>query len=56
MGHIESKECNLFIQLLQKMIKSHGHDIKLKTVEEFVHIICEICLWVPEGGILEETA
>ncbi|KAK2119345.1 hypothetical protein P7K49_000731, partial [Saguinus oedipus] len=38
------------------MIKSHGHDIKLKTVEEFVHIIREICLWVPEGGILEETA
>uniref|UniRef100_A0A5F4WFX3 CCHC-type domain-containing protein n=1 Tax=Callithrix jacchus TaxID=9483 RepID=A0A5F4WFX3_CALJA len=56
MGHIESKECNLFIQLLQKMIKSHGHDIKLKTVEEFVHIIREICPWVPEGGILGETA
>ncbi|KAK2115086.1 hypothetical protein P7K49_005712 [Saguinus oedipus] len=36
--------------------ESHGHDIKLKTVEEFVHIIREICPWVPEGGILEETA
>ncbi|KAL0613228.1 hypothetical protein AAY473_016696 [Plecturocebus cupreus] len=46
----------MFVQLLQSMIKSHGHDIKLKTVEEFVHIVREICLWVPEGGFLDEVA
>ncbi|KAL0609698.1 Gag polyprotein [Plecturocebus cupreus] len=56
MRQLESKEHNMFIQLLQSMIKSHGHDIKLKTVEEFVHIVREICPWVPEGGFLDEAA
>ncbi|KAL0589141.1 LOW QUALITY PROTEIN: Endogenous retrovirus group K member 5 Gag polyprotein [Plecturocebus cupreus] len=56
MGQIESKEHKLFIQLLQHMIKSHGHDIKLKTVEEFVHIVRELCPWVPEGGCLDEAS
>ncbi|KAL0626343.1 Gag polyprotein [Plecturocebus cupreus] len=43
MGQLESKEHSMFIQLLQSMINSHGHDIKSKTVEEFEHIVREIC-------------
>ncbi|KAK2100144.1 hypothetical protein P7K49_021492, partial [Saguinus oedipus] len=38
------------------MIKSHGREIKLKTVEEFVQIVRELCPWVPEGGFLDEAA
>ncbi|KAL0586537.1 Gag polyprotein, partial [Plecturocebus cupreus] len=49
MGQLESKEHKLFVHLLQSMIKSQGHNVKLKIIEEFVHIIREICPWVPEA-------
>ncbi|KAL0623434.1 Gag polyprotein, partial [Plecturocebus cupreus] len=26
-----------------------------RKLEEFVHIVCEICPWVPEGGFLDEA-
>ncbi|KAL0588585.1 Gag polyprotein [Plecturocebus cupreus] len=54
MGQLESKEYKLFVHLLQSMIKSQGHDVKLKMIEEFLHIVREICPWVPEGGVLDE--
>ncbi|KAL0617142.1 Gag polyprotein [Plecturocebus cupreus] len=56
MGQLESKEHKLFVHLLQSMIKSQGHDVKLNIIEEFVHIVREICPWVPEGGVLDEPA
>ncbi|KAL0626633.1 LOW QUALITY PROTEIN: Gag polyprotein [Plecturocebus cupreus] len=56
MGQLESKEHKLFVHLLQSMIKSQGHDVKLNIIEQFVHIVREICPWVPEGGVLDEPA
>ncbi|KAL0586424.1 Gag polyprotein [Plecturocebus cupreus] len=56
MGQLASKDHMLFVHLLQSMIKSQGHDVKLNIIEEFVHIVREICPWVPEGGVLDEPA
>ncbi|KAL0623080.1 Gag polyprotein [Plecturocebus cupreus] len=54
MGQLESKEHRLFVHLLQSMMKSQGHYVKLKMIEEFLHVVREICPWVPEGSVLDE--
>lgn len=52
MGHTESKERSLFIDIVKHMLIKRGIQVSSKQLREFFHFVQECSPWFPEEGTL----
>ena len=50
MGHTESKERGLFIDITKRMLRKRGINVATKQFREFFHLVQECAPWFPEEG------
>ena len=52
MGHTESIERGLFIDITKHMLRKRGINVATKQFREFFHFVQECAPWFPEEGTL----
>lgn len=50
MGHMESKERWLFVDILLHMLNKRGVKVTNSQIARFLHFVQEQCPWFPEEG------